>query len=85
VDPRLSENEAVLQALRVALQELDAAAKEYQAHLRTHSGGHSKSIKVGGHIPQPTPRTAYEDYTSWQRFLDMAREVWHRLTIRHRD
>ena len=84
MDQHLSENETALQTLRAALQELEAAAKEYQAHLRTHSGGHSKSVTDRGHIPQPEPRTAYEGHTSGLRFLDLARKVWQRLMPRHR-
>jgi len=84
MDQHLSENETALQTLHAALQELEAAAKEYQAHLRTHSGGHSKSATAGGQVPQPAPRTAYEGYTSGLRFLDMARKVWQRLTLRYR-
>ena len=85
MDQHLSDNETALQTLHAALQELEAAAQEYQAHLRTHSGGHSKSVTARVQIPQPAPQTTYEGHTSGLRFLDLARKVWQRLTLRHRD
>lgn len=94
MDRHLSESETALQALRVALQDLEGAATEYRARRRAPRGGqippsepqtadagapHPMDSGKPGRTPLPEPQAA------WGRFLDLAREAWWRLTLRRRD
>lgn len=84
MDQHLSENEMALQTLRVALKDLEAAAKVYQDQLRSKKGGRPKSVTDRQNVLQPETWRKYQGQSDGLHVLDLARKLWQRVIPRHR-